>query len=114
MWTPGPMAPAASTAPAGRSTRRNSLPSATARPRAPRTSSSPRRPSAAADGPPSHSGSRARFQRLPPSSVKLLAESLPGPYEVVELDRSFHVATIDYDRDMISERAVAFARQHAS
>ena len=50
---------------------------------------------------------------VPPSSVKLLAESLPGPYEVVELDRSFHVATIDFDKDLINERAVAFAGQHA-
>jgi carboxylesterase len=50
---------------------------------------------------------------VPPSSVKLLAETLPGPYEVVELDRSFHVATIDFDQDLINERAVAFARQHA-
>ena len=49
---------------------------------------------------------------MPPSSVKLLAESLPGPYEVTELDRSFHVATIDLDKDLINERAVAFARQH--
>lgn len=46
---------------------------------------------------------------VPPSSVKLLTESLTSPYEVVELDRSFHVATIDYDRDIINERAVAFA-----
>jgi carboxylesterase len=51
---------------------------------------------------------------VPPSSVKLLAASLTSPFEVVELDRSFHVATIDYDQDVISERAVAFAREHAS
>ena len=48
---------------------------------------------------------------VPPSSVKLLAERLPGPYGVVELARSFHVATIDYDKDVITERALAFARQ---
>ena len=51
---------------------------------------------------------------VPPSSVKLLTGSLSSPYEVVDLDRSFHVATIDYDQDIINERAVAFARQHAS
>ncbi len=50
---------------------------------------------------------------VPPSSVKLLAERLPGPHEVVELERSFHVATIDYDKDIITERALAFARQQA-
>jgi len=50
---------------------------------------------------------------VPPSSVKLLTERLSGPYEVVELDRSFHVATIDFDKDVINEQAVAFARQHA-
>ena len=50
---------------------------------------------------------------VPPSSVKLLAERLPGPCEVVELERSFHVATIDYDKDVITERALAFARQQA-
>ena len=49
---------------------------------------------------------------VPPSSVKLLTESLSGPYEVTELDRSFHVATIDFDKDVINERAVAFARQY--
>ena len=43
----------------------------------------------------------------------LLAERLPGPDEVVELERSFHVATIDYDKDVITERALAFARQQA-
>jgi carboxylesterase len=51
---------------------------------------------------------------VPPSSVKLLTESLSGPYEVVELDRSFHVATIDFDKHVVNERAVAFARQRAS
>ena len=51
---------------------------------------------------------------VPPSSVKLLTESLSGPHEVVELDRSFHVATIDYDKDIINERAVAFATHHAT
>lgn len=45
--------------------------------------------------------------------VALLAERLPGPYEVVELERSFHVATFDYDKNVISERALAFARQQA-
>ncbi len=49
---------------------------------------------------------------VPPSSVKLLTSSLAGPYELAELERSFHVATIDFDQDVINERAVAFADQH--
>ena len=50
---------------------------------------------------------------VPPSSVKLLTSSLPGPHELAELERSFHVATIDLDQDIINERAVAFGDQHA-
>jgi carboxylesterase len=49
---------------------------------------------------------------VPPSSVKLLTSSLAGPHELAELERSFHVATIDFDQDVINERAVAFADQH--
>ena len=44
-----------------------------------------------------------------PSSSSLLAEKATGPVEVVELDRSYHVATLDFDRDLINERSVAFA-----
>ncbi|MGH9037242.1 MAG: hypothetical protein ACRD0O_15895, partial [Acidimicrobiia bacterium] len=32
-----------------------------------------------------------------------------GPVERVMLERSFHVATLDYDRDLIVERVVEFA-----
>ncbi|MEP7023115.1 MAG: alpha/beta fold hydrolase [Actinomycetota bacterium] len=46
---------------------------------------------------------------VPPSSAALLAERLAGPVEVVDLERSFHVATIDLDQDVIAARAVAFA-----
>jgi carboxylesterase len=34
-----------------------------------------------------------------------------GPVERVTLERSYHVATIDYDKDLINDRAVAFARR---
>lgn len=48
---------------------------------------------------------------VPPSSSDYLAERVGGPLERVFLERSFHVATIDYERDDIAARAVAFARQ---
>jgi carboxylesterase len=46
---------------------------------------------------------------VPPSSSDYLAENVGGPVERVFLDRSFHVATIDYDRDDIAARSVDFA-----
>ncbi|TYR33528.1 alpha/beta fold hydrolase [Mesorhizobium microcysteis] len=46
---------------------------------------------------------------IPPGSAELLRKTLGGPVDHVELERSFHVATIDYDRDEINRRAVAFA-----
>jgi carboxylesterase len=46
-----------------------------------------------------------------PSNSDTLAAALAGAVERVTLERSYHVATIDYDRDLIAERAVAFARR---
>ena len=46
---------------------------------------------------------------VPPTSSDYLAEHVGGPVERVFLDRSFHVATIDYDRDDIAARSVDFA-----
>jgi carboxylesterase len=46
-----------------------------------------------------------------PANSDLLAESVGGPVERVTLERSFHVATVDYDKDLINERAVDFARR---
>jgi carboxylesterase len=34
-----------------------------------------------------------------------------GPVERVTLERSFHVATLDYDKDEIERRAVEFANK---
>jgi carboxylesterase len=34
--------------------------------------------------------------------------------DVVWLERSYHVATLDYDRDIIFERSAEFFRKHAS
>ncbi len=42
-------------------------------------------------------------------SRDLIESSLAGPLEVVELERSFHVATLDYDAEEIGRRAVEFA-----
>lgn len=44
-------------------------------------------------------------------SRELLESSLAGPVEVVELERSYHVATLDHDRDEIERRSVEFARR---
>jgi carboxylesterase len=46
---------------------------------------------------------------VPPQSSDAIDASVSGPVEVLRLSRSYHVATIDYDRDLINERAVAFA-----
>jgi carboxylesterase len=46
-----------------------------------------------------------------PSDSDLLAGAVTGPVERVTLERSYHVATLDYDKDLINERAVEFARR---
>ena len=43
-----------------------------------------------------------------PSNGDLLEASLSGPLERVRLEKSFHVATLDFDRDEIEERTVSF------
>lgn len=43
-----------------------------------------------------------------PANGDLVATSVAGPCERVWLDRSYHVATLDYDRDEIEARTVAF------
>jgi carboxylesterase len=48
---------------------------------------------------------------VPPTSSDLLAAGVSGPVERVTLERSFHVATLDYDKDEIERRAVEFARK---
>ena len=46
---------------------------------------------------------------MPPESSRHLAHTYGGDdVEFVTLERSFHVATQDYDRDLISERSLAF------
>jgi carboxylesterase len=46
-----------------------------------------------------------------PGDSDKLAAGVSGPVERVTLERSYHVATLDYDRDVINERAVEFARR---
>ena len=48
---------------------------------------------------------------VPPSASYLLAASVAGPVERVWLERSYHVATVDYDHEEVERRAVAFARK---
>jgi len=51
---------------------------------------------------------------VPPSNSDALAGAVTGPVERLTLERSYHVATLDYDRDLIAEHAVAFARKVTS
>ncbi len=46
---------------------------------------------------------------VPPVSGDVLASGVSGPVERVWLERSFHVATLDYDRDEIERRTAEFA-----
>ena len=48
---------------------------------------------------------------VPPTSSDYFAEHAGGPVERVFLDRSYHVATLDYDRHEIEAGAVEFARK---
>jgi carboxylesterase len=48
---------------------------------------------------------------VPPENSDLLAEAVAGPVERVWLDRSYHVATLDFDRDEVETRIVDFARK---
>jgi carboxylesterase len=44
-----------------------------------------------------------------PHNSDVIAERVSGPVERVTLERSYHVATLDYDKDLIVERAIEFA-----
>lgn len=46
---------------------------------------------------------------VPTTSSDHLAATVSGPVERVTLARSYHVATLDFDRDLIEERSVEFA-----
>jgi carboxylesterase len=51
---------------------------------------------------------------VPPSSSDVLAERVAGPVERVVLERSYHVATLDFDRDLVEKRTVEFALRATS
>jgi carboxylesterase len=46
-----------------------------------------------------------------PAQSDALAGAYGGPLERVTLERSFHVATLDFDKNLIFEQAVAFGRK---
>ena len=48
---------------------------------------------------------------VPPSNSDFLAANATGPVERHPLDRSYHVATMDFDKDEIEARAVEFVRK---
>jgi carboxylesterase len=48
---------------------------------------------------------------VPPVSSDTLATGVSGPVERVTLARSFHVATLDYDRELIERETVSFAQR---
>ena len=45
---------------------------------------------------------------VPPENSDLIAEGVAGPVERVTLERSYHVATLDYDRDLVEAKTVEF------
>ena len=46
---------------------------------------------------------------VPPFNSDHLADTMSGPVERLWLERSYHVATLDFDRDEIETRALDFA-----
>lgn len=48
---------------------------------------------------------------VPPSSSDVLAAGVSGPVERVWLEKSFHVATLDYEAEEVEARIVAFAHE---
>ncbi len=51
---------------------------------------------------------------VPPTDSDFLAGAVSGTVERVSCDRSYHVATIDYDSEMINERSLEFIRRVTS
>ena len=48
---------------------------------------------------------------MEPASADHLAAHAGSPVRRVLLERSFHVATLDLDRELLEREAVAFARE---
>jgi carboxylesterase len=51
---------------------------------------------------------------VPPTDSDVLAGAVSGPVERVTLERSYHVATIDYDRDLIIRTSLEFISRVAA
>jgi carboxylesterase len=51
---------------------------------------------------------------VPPSSSDRIMSSVAGPVERVLLERSYHVATLDHDKDEIEQQVVAFTAKVTS
>ncbi len=51
---------------------------------------------------------------VPPTDSDVLAEAVSGPVERVSCDRSYHVATVDFDKDLIIERSLEFVARVTS
>ncbi len=50
-----------------------------------------------------------RDKTVPPEDSKAWTEKISGPIEYVTLERSSHLATMDYDKAIIEARSIAFA-----
>jgi len=48
---------------------------------------------------------------VPPENSTIIAEGVSGPVERVTLERSYHVATLDYDKDIVIDATVEFVRK---
>jgi carboxylesterase len=48
---------------------------------------------------------------VPPAASDHLAGAAGGPVTRLRLERSFHVATLDHDKELLASEAVAFARR---
>ena len=46
-----------------------------------------------------------------PAQIEFLAERYAGPVERLTLERSYHVATLDYDKELVKTAAVEFGRK---
>jgi carboxylesterase len=46
---------------------------------------------------------------VPPVSADVLTDRVSGTVERINLERSYHVATLDYDKDIVVEQGVKFA-----
>ncbi len=49
-----------------------------------------------------------------PGNGDFLAETFGGPVERVSLERSYHVATLDFDKELVFDAAVSFGRKVTS